>query len=328
MDIQKLNCISPGDPMHPIRRVDPDYPLYIKVFYTDADEIIIAGMYAYEGVYWLSVTDANDTETLRTVFEYVKTLKPAECANIHQVIGHTRYTDEQLRLFYYCKPETADEMLAYGRKIKESFRMKGPGGKYAAIQKYNCLTPENASRPKYMPNPRDRLIKVYYADRGKVIITGFADNNFIYWLSVTKAENISRNRMIFDYLTETVPTIFGSVGYVLPKTGYSYEQFREFYCAELKSADEITAHYQQTKERSKAQESEQNIKEIMMQHMRTLRVRSGDEIDDYHKHEALIKKIQAQTHLRCSDDPEVVRLYNELYQLCSDIYNAYMTAAH
>lgn len=328
MDIRKFNCIQPADILHPIDLQDEKNKPYIKVFYTDADDIIIAGMISFHGVYWLSVTDAGDTETIRAIFDCVSKLEPTEIANIHTVIGHTYYTDAELRLCYFNIPGSADEILAYHQRIRDSFRMKAEGGKYYDIQKYNCLTPENASKPKYMPNPDDRCIRVSYASNHDIIITGVADNNFIYWLSVTKADDIETNRMIFDYLHETVPTIFGSESFVLPKTQYTYAMYASFYCAELEHADDILTHRNEKKKQCKKQETDSRMLRKMKSDIKKLSVRSSDPFADYEKYKELISHIQSQTHLRCSDDPAVVSLYNELYELCSDIYNAYMTAAH
>ena len=59
MDIERHNCVSSNDKMYEIDQNNPDEKPYIKVFYTSADDIIIAGMVADRGVYWLSVTDRS-----------------------------------------------------------------------------------------------------------------------------------------------------------------------------------------------------------------------------------------------------------------------------
>ena len=51
------------------------------------------------------------------------------------------------------------------------------------IEQLNCLTEDIAVIPKYVPNPKFRCIKAYYAQDNDVVIVGEADPNFIYWLS-------------------------------------------------------------------------------------------------------------------------------------------------
>ena len=125
MEILNLNCISINDKMYEIDPNNEDEKPYIKVFYTDADDIIIAGMIAYHGVYWLSVTDIKETDTIRKIFAYVSALIPTKCANIHAVIGNTYYNDEQLKLFPYNFPAAADEIFSHYSRIKDSFNLSG-----------------------------------------------------------------------------------------------------------------------------------------------------------------------------------------------------------
>ena len=139
MEILNLNCISINDKMYEIDPNNEDEKPYIKVFYTDADDIIIAGMIAYHGVYWLSVTDIKETDTIRKIFAYVSALIPTKCANIHAVIGNTYYNDEQLKLFPYNFPAAADEIFSHYSRIKDSFNLSGAFEKYKDILKGTTL---------------------------------------------------------------------------------------------------------------------------------------------------------------------------------------------
>ena len=113
MEILKHNCIGSGEELHEIDENNPDEKPYIKVFYTSADDIIIAGMIADRGVYWLSVTDAKDESTIRAVFDHVSGIEPKKYADIQAAIANTYYTDEQLKLFHCSLPVTADDIFAY-----------------------------------------------------------------------------------------------------------------------------------------------------------------------------------------------------------------------
>lgn len=190
MEILKHNCIAINDIMFDIDQNNPDEKPYIKVFYTSADDIIIAGMIAGHGVYWLSVTDAKDENTIRAIFDHVSGTEPKKYANIQAAIANTYYTDEQLRLFHYSLPVTADDIFAYYQKIKDSLCSTGEFGRFAEIQKLNCLIPK---KPNYWPNQKFRCIHAHYAENNDVIIIGFADNNYIFWLSVTKMDDYETN---------------------------------------------------------------------------------------------------------------------------------------
>ena len=320
MNLQSFNLIDPKDKLYPINKQDRIYKPHIKVFFTDHDDVIITGAYALQGVWWLSVTNISEADEIRNIFDYVLKLEPTECANIHSVIRRTNYTDDQLRYFYYILPQTADDIFEYYHRIELSILEIEKGGKYYEIQKYDLMDPQ---KPNYMPNPRDRLIKAYYGEDNDIIIVGVADNCYIYWFSVTKMDDTETNWMILEWLNICVPTKFGHGYIAAKKTKYTYEQIRNFYCAEIKNADEIIQKRKAANARSKTEGL--TIKQ-MKSYIKKMSERSGDPVLDYKKNEQLINWIQSQTFLRCSDDPAEREIYNELYELCSSIYNAYMTA--
>ncbi|HOO06582.1 MAG TPA: hypothetical protein PLH83_08850 [Ruminococcus sp.] len=250
MNLQSFNLIDPKDKLYPINKQDRIYKPHIKVFFTDHDDVIITGAYALQGVWWLSVTNISEADEIRNIFDYVLKLEPTECANIHSVIRRTNYTDDQLRYFYYILPQTADDIFEYYHRIELSILETEKGGKYYEIQKYDLMDPE---KPNYMPNPRDRLINVYYGEDNDIIIVGVADNCYIYWFSVTKMDDTETNRMILEWLNICVPTKFGHGYIAVKKTRYTYEQIRNFYCAEIKNADEIIQKRKAANARSKTE---------------------------------------------------------------------------
>lgn len=250
MNLQRFNLIDPKDKMYPIDKQDRIYKPHIKVYFTDHDDVIITGAYALQGVWWLSVTNISEADEIRNVFNYVSKLEPTECANIHSVIRRTNYTDEQLRYFYYTFPQTADDIFDYYHRIEISILEQEKGGKYYEIQKYDLMTP---IKPNYTPDPRDRLIKAYYGEDNDIIIVGVADNCYIYWFSVTKTDDAETNRMILEWLNICVPTKFGHGYIAVKKTRYTYEQIRNFYCAEIKNADEIIQKRKAANARSKTE---------------------------------------------------------------------------
>ena len=195
------------------------------------------------------------------------------------------------------------------------------------IQKLNCLTPDNAATPKYNPYSGKSCVQVYYANNNKVIIVGVADNNYIYWLSVSKMDDIETNRSIFDYIYRLTPTVFGSISRVLEsQTHYSYEQLTSFYSATLTQAEAILPHYRKIKELCKAREADGRYIDIMRYYLNILQCRSSDPVSDYEKNERIIELIRSEKYLRISDNSTVRNLYSELEKHCSNLYNAYITA--
>lgn len=322
MDLQRFNLIDPEDKMYPINKQDRIYKPHIKVYFTDHDDVIITGACALQGVWWLSVTNISEADEIRNVFNYVSKLEPAECANIHSVIRRTNYTDEQLRYFYYTFPQTADDIFDYYHRIEISILEQEKGGKYYEIQKYDLMTP---IKPNYMPDPRDRLIKAYYGNDSDVIIVGVADNCYIYWFSVTKMDDAETNRMILEWLNLCIPTKFGHGYIAVKKTQYTYEQIKSFYCADIKNADDIIKQKKNASEKSRKLNDDGDLIQQLRRYRKRLSNCSGDARKDYARHKNLIRKIEAKSYLRGSDDPKVRELYNEVDRLCSHIYNAYMT---
>ena len=322
MEIQKHNCITGGEALHEIDENSPDEKPYIKVFYTGADDIIIAGMIADRGVYWLSVTDAKDESTVRAIFDYVSGLAPKKYADIHSVIADTYYTEEQLKLFYYSLPAAADDIFAYYRKIRDSLRASGEFGRFAEIQKRNCLIPK---KPNYWPNPKFRCIHAHYADDNDVILVGFADNNYIFWLSVTKMDDTETNRLIVEYLSMLEPAEFGCVSVALDKTNYAFDQFRWLYYTTITSAEDITERLRQAKSRSGGTRDDQNKIISKLQKMMSALSKSGNPVQNYQSNYDIFQEIWSMRYLRCSDNPKIREIYHQLELLSSDIYNTYMT---
>lgn len=195
------------------------------------------------------------------------------------------------------------------------------------IQKYNCVTPENAAEPKYTPNPADRKVQVYYTDKGQVIIVGVADNNFIYWLSVTRMDDLSTNRAIFVEITANEPKLYGHLYLALQKTKYTFEAVQGMYCAVLRQAEMIVPHFEETKRLCQMREVRGKYIEILRCYLDMLGATTGDARKDYAQHRELIKLIQSEKYLRLSDNGTVRQLYQQLERRCDRIYQDYMTDA-
>lgn len=196
------------------------------------------------------------------------------------------------------------------------------------IQELNCLTPELYEIPKYVPNPEHRFIKVYYAEKEQeVIIVGVADNNFIYWLSVTKMDDVETNEKILDYITTTEPTIFGSESHVIDKTKYNYEKLRRMYWAEIKYAGNIMYHYKEMKELCRIREANGKYLEIMRYYANLLQTRTGSLSADCDRNRGVYQLLKNERYLLLSENGNVRKMYRQLEKMWSKMYNAYMTEA-
>ena len=195
------------------------------------------------------------------------------------------------------------------------------------ITKHNCVTAENADEPRYQPDPANRKVRVYYTDREQVIIVGVADNNFIYWLSVTNMNDLAKNRVIFAEITGKEPARYSHLYLALKKTKYSYEAVRGMYCAELRQAEMIVPHYEKIKRLCKMREVNGKYIEILRCYLDMLAARTGDARADYERHKVLIELIQSEKYLRLSDNDTVREIYKQLEDRCERLYQDYMNEA-
>ena len=297
------------------------------VFFTHLDDVIIAGMLNQDWVWWLSVTNISNEDEIRQIFYYISNQVHSEGIRINSVIHRTNYSEEQLKHCLYTFPQTADDIFEYYHRIKISISETEKGGKYYGIQNYNYLTPEYAASPKYVPSPRDCFINVYYADDNNIIIVGVADNNFIYWLSVTKINN-KVNLAILDWLNICVPTLFESMGFAIKRTKYTYKQVMSFHCAKVNEINDIIQQKKLALKKSQTENDDGNILQKLQSYRKRFSKCSGNPRRDYARHKVMIQEIKAKSYLRGSDDPKVRELYNEVDRLCSKIYNDYMTEIH
>ncbi|MBR5165359.1 MAG: hypothetical protein IKW87_07365 [Ruminococcus sp.] len=196
------------------------------------------------------------------------------------------------------------------------------------IAEYNLLTEDNASILKYASNPAHRLNRVYYTDKDEVIIVGIADNNFIFWLSVTGREDRETNKKIFDHINSIEPTIFGSFSKVIDKTKYSYEKTKGFYYADFTHGGWIPEHYREIKELCKAREAGGKYLQFMRNYLNFLQSAGPDNVKNYESKKAVIELIKRERYLLLSDSSAVRKLYRELEKCGSNLYNRYMDEIH
>ncbi len=176
-----------------------------------------------------------------------------------------------------------------------------------------------------MPNPKFRCIHAHYAENNDVIIVGFADNNYIFWLSVTKMDDVETNHLIVEYLSMIEPIELGRDCDALDKTNYTYEQFRWLYYTTITSTEDITELYQQAKSKSGDIREDQNKIISKLQKMMGALSKYGNPVENYQKNYDIFQEIWSLKYLRCSDNTKIREMYHQLELLSSGIYNTYMT---
>ena len=123
------------------------------------------------------------------------------------------------------------------------------------------------------------------------------------------------------------PKLYGHLDLALQKTKYSYEKVMGMYSAELRQAEMIVPHCEETKKLCKMREVRGKYIEIMRCYLDMLSATTGDARADYAQHEMLIKLIKTEKYLRLSDNDTVRQLYQQLEARCYRLYQDYMTEA-
>ena len=220
----------------------------------------------------------------------------------------------------------------------------------AALNKVNML---NAVMPNYRPEPMNRRIDLYLTLDGKALISGAADNNYIYWLSLTSADDRVTNAAIFDYIANCNYETLASLYKVLPDTGLMYEQLKETYHTYLcKSnepntewktpfghyygsdqiknngkffADDLASLPGKLKRQCEARGAGGIYIRVLEKYLELLKNKTGDSVNDYYTAKPIIDIIEKENYLIFSQNADVRRLYGDLRDLFGGLYNAYMT---
>ena len=223
------------------------------------------------------------------------------------------------------------------------------------IYHLNQVNASNAVLPGYRPDPRQQKIEFYLSMDGKVIIVGVLDNNYIYWLSVTSVGEKEINAAIFDSIANEDYTYVTTLNNALQEAGYSYEMLKGMYHGCLfrtgepgmewrtpfghyYGSDQIEENGQffaqdlfllpnVLKKKCEAREARGAYVDVMKTYAKLLKVRTGNPYRDYDAARHIIDIIQEETYLKFSENSEVKSLYEELCELSSSLYNAYMTMA-
>lgn len=327
MDISELNLMNEkhAERMPSVPREDDRR---IEVFFPGGEEIVIFGLTSQSYVFWISKTRADDPETNRRIFAHIAQMERKYYLHRGEAVGLPKYGYDGMMHCYSAMLTSAEEILPFRQKIERSRQIHEPESPYFDLMQYNLLAPEDAVIPSYCPRTRDYRIRVYYANNDEIIIEGFADNNFIRWLSVTKIDDMELNRRIIEFLTETVAVEYSHFYILIAKTAYTYKDAKACYCAEVQSADEILPQREHARQLCRQREADPQFLQQLRSYKKKLASVAKDPVKDYKSKRRLIEKIEAWSYLRCSENPEVRALYDTLVKMGYSSYNAYMTEMH
>ena len=93
----------------------------------------------------------------------------------------------------------------------------------------NYVNQKNRQNVSYTINPDHRQINLYFTRDRRVIIVGTADNNYIFWLSVSACEDEAATGEAFDQITRRKWVTFTALYLALEEAGFDYEDLEWMY---------------------------------------------------------------------------------------------------
>ena len=93
----------------------------------------------------------------------------------------------------------------------------------------NYVNQKNWQNVSYTINPDHRQIELYITRDRKVIVVGTADNNYIFWLSVSACEDEAATGEAFDQITRQEWDTHTALYLALKEAGFDYEDLEWMY---------------------------------------------------------------------------------------------------
>lgn len=93
----------------------------------------------------------------------------------------------------------------------------------------NYVNQKNWQNVSYTINPDHRQIELYITRDRKVIVVGTADNNYIFWLSVSACEDEAATGEAFDQITRQEWDTHMALYLALKEAGFDYEDLAWMY---------------------------------------------------------------------------------------------------
>lgn len=222
------------------------------------------------------------------------------------------------------------------------------------IERYNFVCAESAVRPNYDVSVRTTNIRLYFTPEEDVIIVGEFDNNYIYWLSVTKADDCEKNEQIFNRVSRAEYQFVSNESKAMRQAGLDYGALRHALGARLTRsenkkgepvwetsfghsyaveactgqffASDVLSFVRNTQTQCAFREAKGAYKNVLRAYPEMIApldpLRYHSDIEPIHR---LLAK---EGCLVFSKDPEIRALYTQCLDMCNQKYNDYMSAMH
>ncbi len=107
----------------------------------------------------------------------------------------------------------------------------------------NQIGEKHSEKMLFVPGENDRHVKVFFVD-DEVVIFGITTTAYVFWCSVTKADDLETNREIFAYIMKMERTHYLGDYWAEGIVKYGKNRMMHCYSAMLDSADEILPYRQ------------------------------------------------------------------------------------
>ena len=132
----------------------------------------------------------------------------------------------------------------------------------------NMISEKHSQKMLFVPGENDRHVKVFFVD-DEVVIFGITTTAYVFWCSVTKADDLETNREIFAYIMKMERTYYLDDYWAEGILKYGRDRMMHCYSAMLDSADEILPYRQKIEVSQHIREPESPYFDLMQYNLLT-----------------------------------------------------------
>ncbi|MBM7565520.1 hypothetical protein [Paenibacillus sacheonensis] len=220
------------------------------------------------------------------------------------------------------------------------------------MNRYNLITAKNQVTPNYEIGGKEITFEIYVSPEEEVCVVGTVDNNYICWCSITKGADKDTNvEILNDLLTEPQERLYGTKFKVLESRYQEIMQWHSFtvskawhhdqyryrspvsnsflgappYNNGIFLAAEIRAFFRKELRKCEYRLVDPVYVKVLQSYKRLLTMERSPEY--YHHMLPVIDILKHEAYLKLCPDVDVRKLYLECLDLCSSLYNTYMSAS-
>lgn len=224
------------------------------------------------------------------------------------------------------------------------------------VRNLNLVNRNTRIIPNYDVSKRETSICLYFNRKGKVLIIGRLDNNYIYWASFTNTDDRELNKAIFNYIADDFfqVDIVSSQRNVLEFINFPYDALDTWYRTELRRASEDYKawetpfdHYYGKKP---IEDNAESFARDISEHLKTLLTRcqfreangayeeildyclcelsmDGGNVYYYEQVKEMIYMLEAEQYLILSDQEQIREKYFRFRKEAGRLYNQCQSAS-